>query len=377
MQIMKYLFILLIGCAMLIPAFGQEPETVPEEHKTGEVQEVPALQETPELPAASDLPEAPELPAAPEMPEAPELQEEPSEAPPVGDTIRIMKRAEVIETPDKTRITLGENEVLIVEENGDTVRVTLGSRGISIVEGDEGTEIKVIEMDDDEEGEDNRTDDDNKERKKKKFKPHYAGLEIGLNNYLTPDFSMNLPPEQRFMDLNTGRSWNFNLNFLEYGLGLGTDKVGIVTGLGFEWTNYVFDNQNSITKDENGDIVEYVPDNAGNIIKSKMNMTYLTAPLLLEFQIPAGKKRIHLSGGLIGGVKIASNTKIKYEIGGQKSKEKSKGDYNLAPLRYGATVRVGYRALNLYANYYLMSLFGENGGPELYPFSIGLCLIPF
>ena len=308
--------------------------------------------------------------------EVPELPEEPSVAPPAGDTIRVMNKAEVIETPDKTRITLGEKEVLIVEENGDTVRVKLGSRGISIVEGEEGTEIKIIEMDKVAEDDGGRTDE-NEGRKKKKFKPHYAGLEIGLNNYLTPDFSMNLPTDQRFMDLNTGRSWNFNLNFLEYGLGLGTDKVGIVTGLGFEWTNYVFDNQNSITKDENGDIVEYVPDNAGNIVKSKMNMTYLTAPLLLEFQIPAGKKRIHLSGGLIGGVKIASNTKIRYEISGQKSKEKSKGDYNLAPLRYGATVRVGYRALNLYANYYLMPLFGENGGPELYPFSIGLCLIPF
>ena len=52
------------------------------------------------------------------------------------------------------------------------------------------------------------------------------------------------------MDLNTGRSWNFNLNILEYGIGLGTDKIGIVTGLGFEWTNYVFDDQNSITKDD-------------------------------------------------------------------------------------------------------------------------------
>ena len=126
-----------------------------------------------------------------------------------------------------------------------------------------------------------------------------------------------------------------------------------------------------------GQIVEYVPLESGNIVKSKLNMTYLTAPLLLEVQIPAGKKRIHLSAGVIGGVKIASNTKIKYEISGQKSKEKSKGDFNLSPLRYGATVRLGYRAVNVFANYYFMPLFGENGGPELYPFSIGLSLIPF
>lgn len=295
--------------------------------------------------------------------------EEPEEALQV-----VPEEVEEIEIPEQTRVTLGQNEVLIIEENGDTTRVMLGSRGISIVEGEEGTQIKVLEMED---PAPEKAPAPPVRSRNSRFKPHFAGLEVGLNNFLTPDYSMNLPAEDSYMDLNTGRSWNWNLNLLEYGLGLGTDKVGLVTGLGFEWINYVFDHQNSITKDGAGNIVEYIPDDAGDIVKSKFNMTYITAPLLLEFQIPAGRKRIHLSAGVIGGVKIASNTKIKYEIGGQKSKEKEKGDYNLSPLRYGATVRLGYRAINLYANYYFTPLFGEGEGPELYPFSIGLCLIPF
>ena len=100
------------------------------------------------------------------------------------------------------------------------------------------------------------------------------------------------------------------------------------------------------------------------------------APLLLEFQIPAGKKRIHLSAGVIGGVKLASKTKVKYQDGG-KQKSVIKDDYSLSPLRYGATVRVGYRMINLYANYYFSPLFSETTSPELTPFSIGLNLIPF
>jgi hypothetical protein len=352
---MKRAIAFLIAGILIVPLFAQEVE--------------PA--EEPEAPETMMEEEAPE-PSEAEAPVMPDTEETIKEA----DTVKITKKMEVVEAPRGTKVTLGENEVLIVEENGDTVRLKLGSRGISIVEGEDGTAINIIEMEEEEEDED--AEETVKTRKKsKKFKPHFAGFEIGLNNYLTPDFSMNLPQDQRFMDLNTGRSWNINLNLLEYGIGLGTDKVGIVTGLGFEWTNYMFDNQNSIRKDENGVIFEYVPDQAGNIIKSKFNMTYITAPLLLEFQIPAGKKRIHLSGGVIGGVKIASNTKIKYEISGEKSKEKSKGDYNLAPLRYGLTARIGYRAINIYANYYLTPLFSENDGPELYPFSIGLCLIPF
>jgi hypothetical protein len=340
---------------LAIPMFAQEGE--------GTVKPEPAEVVTPEAPVLAEPAEAPEVSEIPVQPEAPEL------ATPRGDTVRVMNKVEVIETPENTKVTLGENEVLIVEESGDTVRVKLGSKGISIVEGENGTEIKVIEMD---KGNKPATP------KKKKFKPHYAGLEIGLNNYLTSSWSMSLPEEDRYMDLNTGKSWNWNLNFIQYGFGLGTDKAGIATGMGFEFINYSFDGQNSIRKDtETGDIIEYVPDNAGNIVKSKMNITYLTAPLLLEFQIPAGKKRIHLSAGVIGGVKLWSNTKLKYKISGENSKEKMKGDYNLSPLRWGFTARVGYRAINLYANYYMTPLFKENRGPELYPFSVGLALIPF
>jgi hypothetical protein len=184
---------------------------------------------------------------------------------------------------------------------------------------------------------------------------------------------MTLPPEDRYMDLNTGKSWNWNLNIIDYGFGLGTDKVGLVSGLGFEFINYSFDGQNNIRKDDvTREIIEYVPAYAGNITKSKLNMTYLTAPLLLEFQIPAPHKRIYISAGVIGGLKLWSNTKIKYTVNGEKSKEKAKGDYNLSPLRWGLTARIGYRALGFYANYYMTPLFKKDLGPELNPFAVGL-----
>lgn len=343
---MKKVIVLFMGLMILWPAVAQETDQVPE------------ATEAPEAPAMADE----KVPASPPDPRTS-----------TADTVRVTNKLEVIETPDKTKVTLGENEVLIVEENGDTVRVLLGSRGISIVEGENGTEIKIVEMEDQKPRENSSTS----YKKNKRFRPHFAGLEVGLNNFVTPDFSMVLPPDQRYMDLNTGKSWNWNINIIDYGFGLGTDKVGIASGLGFEFTNYNFDGQNSIRKDPaTGEIVAYIPDYAGNITKSKMNITYMTAPLLLEFQIPAGKRRIHISGGVIGGVKLWSNTKMKYTISGEKSKEKAKGDYNLSPLRWGLTARVGYRALNLYANYYMTPLFKKGTGPELYPFSIGLAL-PF
>jgi len=201
---------------MMLPLAAQQADTIPEVNAAPEVEEAPVVEEVPAV-------------------------EEAYEAPASGDTVNVIGAVEVIETPERTKVTLGQNEVLIVEENGDSVWVVLGSRGISIVEGDNGTEVKVIDMDD--------YPRKSTRHKKKRFRPHYAGLEIGLNNYVTSDFSMVLPQEDRYMDLNTGKSWNWNINVIDYGFGLGTDKVGIVTGLGFEFINYNFDGQNSIRKD--------------------------------------------------------------------------------------------------------------------------------
>jgi hypothetical protein len=188
---------------------------------------------------------------------------------------------------------------------------------------------------------------------------------------------MVLPPGEEFMDLNTGKSWNWDLNIVNFGVGLGTSYVGLVSGLGFEFINYYFDGQNSIMKDPGtGDIVEYIPPYAGFITKSKLDIAYMTAPLLMEFQIPAGGGRIHISGGVIGGVKLWSYSKMKYTEAGDKSKDKNRSDFNLSPIRWGLTARIGYESISLFANYYVNSLFKPGMGPELYPFSLGIAINP-
>ncbi len=280
----------------------------------------------------------------------------------------------VIEDEGKTVVQIGKNNAVTVEENNDTTRIKLGSKGITVIEGENGTKINMNELEEEnkEQG-DNEKDHDGH----KKFKPHWAGFQMGLNNFVNSDFSMSRSGEDAFMDLNTSRSWNYNINFLEYGLGLGTDKLGLVTGLGLELSNYNFDQGNTIEKNPNGEITGVFLPSTVSIIKSKLQTTYLTAPLLLEGQIPAGKKRIHISGGVIGGLKLGSNTKVVYRENGNKQKDKTRDDFNISPLRYGVAFRIGYRGLNVYANYYLTPLFETGKGPELYPFAIGLTLINF
>ena len=274
----------------------------------------------------------------------------------------------------KSSVKITEKEIVVVEGGKDTTRIKIGGKGIEIIERTDGTtQIDVKDL--------KTAEKTIISKKKDKFKGNWSGLELGLNNFVNSDFSSSLDPSIAFMDLNTNRSINVNINFLQYDIGFGTNKVGLVTGMGFELSNYFFDRNNNIRKDVNGQIVEYVPaflsEPGASIIKSKLATTYLTVPLLLEFQIPAGRKRIHISGGVIGGAKLGSSTKIVYKDRGNRQKEKVRDDFNLSSLRYGYTVRAGYRNLNLFANYYPVTIFEQGKGPELYPYSIGLRLLSF
>lgn len=274
---------------------------------------------------------------------------------------------------DTTTVKIGKKEILKVIEGKDTVIITVGRKGLKVIGSEHGTSIDFINLDDFDEPE-------KKDRKSRKnFIGHWKGLEIGMNNYLTSDFSFSLPAEAQFMEINTGKSWGINLNFIQYDIGFGTDKVGLVTGMGLEFNNYKFDGDNSIIKDPvTREIVSLEYDAGTNIEKTKLATTYFTVPLLLEFQIPvSGHKRIHISGGVIGGLKIGSHTKVVYKETGTKQKDKIRDDFNLSPLRYGVTARIGYRALKIFATYNLTPMFESGKGPELYPISIGLILADF
>ena len=272
-----------------------------------------------------------------------------------------------------------------VTKRGDTTYISLGSKKIRIIEKNGETEVKIQNKEGEEynefnteEKEDRKSDwkDNDFEIEKnhwKDFKGHWAGFEFGLNNYVDKDFSFNRTPENEFMDINTGRSWNINMNFSQYSVGFGTDRVGLVTGMGLEWNNYHFNDTNSIQK-LNGEIASRsIPDNT---TKNRLQSTYLTLPLLLEAQFFAKNRddRFYLAAGIIGGVKLFSNTKIKYIEDGVKRKDKVKNDYYLSPLRYGFTARAGYKAIKVYVNYYPTPLFMADRGPELYPVAGGLVI---
>ena len=73
---------------------------------------------------------------------------------------------------------------------------------------------------------------------------------------------------------------------------------------------------------------------------------------------------------------MKSLTKVVYNDGGSKDKQKWKDNYNLQDFRYGVTARAGYKFINLYFTYYLNPMFKNSNNPELYTTSIGFSFLP-
>lgn len=269
-------------------------------------------------------------------------------------------------------LTLGR-EALIFEKQDSSIDIKLGKHKLSLLETLEGPELKMEKYDEAETVEAehfyHRHDDFEYTPERKKFKGHWAGVEFGFNSYLTSEDSPSLPSEIDYMALHNSKSSCFNINFTQLSFGV-TRRMGFTTGLGLHWNNYRFDGNNNIIKGENG-VVEKL-DPGTELRKSKLTTLFLTAPFMLELQIPASENTLVLAAGPIGAVKIGSHTKMVLEDG-QKIKEN--GDFSLNMLRYGATARIGYENLQVFATYYAMPLFEDGkspGGFDLYPFEIGL-----
>jgi hypothetical protein len=284
----------------------------------------------------------------------------------------ILRQKAVADTNDNYKVVIGNN-LLVYEDSRDATNFRLGNRGVTILESLEGERPKV-------EFENYRSDDMNQEDEDddrdygaRRFRGHCAGLEFGFNNYIyNRDLNdTDLPEEISYMKLHSGKSHSFNISFSQISLGI-TRNFGLVTGLGLNWNNYIFANENNIIVGNDGYIVELLPE-AGLILKkSKFSALYLNVPAMLEVQLPTGEgHRLNIAAGVIGGIKLGSHTKMVFDDG---QKLKSDDDLNLSILKGGVTARIGYENFMIYGTYYLTPWFKYQLGPDTFqlePFEIG------
>ena len=212
------------------------------------------------------------------------------------------------------------------------------------------------------------------------FKGHWSGIEIGFNGFANSDYSMYPIENNNFLKNDLLRSNTLNLNLLQYSMGLQQTRttIGIVTGIGLNFQSYRLDDNTSILLDDDHKVQPVKLFYDANQ-KSKLSSVYLEVPLLVEFQVPIRNRanRMYFSAGITGAKRLETHTKVKYRNGRKKEKLKSTGAFAIDDYKAAATVRFGYRWVNLFASYDIVPLFEERKGPVLYPFTIGLRLISF
>ncbi len=218
---------------------------------------------------------------------------------------------------------------------------------------------------------------------------HSFNIEFGLNNY--------------FEDGNLGATNSEDYAVKPFGswyVGLTSKRRSKIAGAfylewggGVSWYNFKMENPDiRIIKGENTVLFEEVPAEI-NGSKSKLTASFINFSLvpLLDFSQGRRKEALNFSEGPVRitkynrqglrvgfgpyiGYRLGSHTKFKFEENNDVEKDKDSGSFYLNNLRYGLRLQLGYRGLDLFANYDLNTLFKENHGPELNAFSFGIII---
>ena len=265
-----------------------------------------------------------------------------------------------VETSTAASITrvnvVGANED---KSDGDTTYFNLRKKKILIIENSNGIQVKS----DDEEDE--------------KFK-HWRGFSMGVNGYMGSTGGINIPDKYDYMDLDYRRSLNFQFNIIERQINIVDNNFKLITGFGFDYHTYELANKTTLNADSSFTWGTIDSTNVYSYKKNKLRNTYIQVPLLLEFNTSNDpQKTFHIAFGVIGEFLISSRTKQVLMEGKDKTTNVRKDNYNMSPFAAKAHVNLGYRSWTFFAEYNLTPLFQSGKGPELYPFTGGIRLVPF
>ncbi|MBN1199605.1 MAG: outer membrane beta-barrel protein [Bacteroidales bacterium] len=165
--------------------------------------------------------------------------------------------------------------------------------------------------------------------------------------------------------------------FAMYNVPFGKSNFGFSIGLGFRAQNMYGNFLVKSTQDSTW--LEKIGDTASvNYQRSKLTLPYLELPLEFRFK---SKSKIAVGIGFKVAYLLPAHSKYvgeNYEtLTGEKYRVKYREIKNLEQFSYGPTFRIGYRWFHINAYYSLSKIFTKGNGPEIYPLSIGILLMPF
>lgn len=205
-----------------------------------------------------------------------------------------------------------------------------------------------------------------------------SNVDFGTNNFLTDG---QFPKNNELYTMRPWGSWYVGLTSLQ------RTRVGknffFEWGLGVSWFNFKFQDDNVIVQ-QTDDNVEFVSDLRDvDHIKSKLSATFINASFvpLLDFGNHSRKTRMwdgygsefRMGLGPFVGYRIGSKSKLVYEDeDGDRKREKTRDNFYLNNLRYGARLQVGFRSTDFFLNYDFNELFAQGKGPKLNAVSFGV-----
>jgi len=242
----------------------------------------------------------------------------------------------------------------ITKANGkDTMRYKLGNMHIYVFEDEENDIIDA--------GADDKTSKINE--------AHWSGLELGVNMLLNAQQNYSFP-QNKYWENDPANSFNLNLNLFNTKLPIYKHYIGVVTGFGFNFTQFAF--KNNYVLNSNKDSLFGVIDTVFNYSKNKLKASYLQIPLLLEFSSKKGMDGFYFATGVIGGLRLSSKTKREGGYQGKNFEEKIKGTYSLNSFKLDATFRAGYGNCGVFATYALIPLFETEKTVQVHPITFGI-----
>lgn len=196
----------------------------------------------------------------------------------------------------------------------------------------------------------------------------YKKFDLGLGFFT--DIWQDLPEGMDARTINQG----FQVSLM-YNHRIGKGGVSMAIGIGTSFHNLF---SNTVIPDIKADSISFVP--IGDSIsykKSKLQLSYFDIPFEFRYRSKSG---FRMAFGFKAGFLYDSKIKYKGERlsdDGVEVKVKSKSVNQLETLSYGPTVRFGYKWVNVFGYFCLSNTFKKDRGPELYPISVGIALIPY
>ncbi len=202
------------------------------------------------------------------------------------------------------------------------------------------------------------------------FEPTFGIGIAGLTQDVKEIGSLS-PTSNASLDIDLVQSRNYVINgnvLIDF-----TRNFGLLTGFGFEFNRFVFEENMQISPKDG----HFVSDTVTAFSSYKFKTNYVHIPLMLKFQTNNESFKMAVGGTI--SYNIGTKVKAAFAEPDAEIETTIKGNFNVAPVKFGLGLRVAYKGIGLYANYALTPMNEKeiahtDGKMNITPFSVGITL---